>query len=167
MELPGEADYREWDEARDSAGYLFRRPPAAALSEVRPLEIDYARRLWQWVFPTRADVVPLVAKDSSGWLKDVLASPPVWYGRPGDPPLVEQLRRLFPWAAESPVFFLVRCGTGYQTTWEQFLKQLRHFLGWTEEGVLIHPTAREVAAFWEVSAMFVGRRSNRRLTSRL
>lgn len=167
MEGPQAGDYRDWDEQADRAWFRYQRPPApAVLARVRPLTTEYGARLWGWVFPTDKGVLPLVAKDDRGWLKEVFAGPPVWYGGPDNPPLSESLRRLSPWPDADPVFFLVRRGVGYQAPWRVYVEHWQHFLGWYDEGLLLHPTAREVAAFWEVGAMFVGRRSKRRLVMR-
>jgi hypothetical protein len=111
-------------------------------------------------------VLPRVAKDSKGWLKDVFDSNPIWYGGFGNPPLKESLLRLFPWSNDDRVFFLVRRGTGYESPWPVYVAHCESFLGWYDEGLLFHPTAREVAAFREVRAVFVGRHSERHLLLR-
>lgn len=164
MEGPDTTSYREWDEQTDNAWFRHgRRPGARVLAEVRPLTAEYASRLWRWVFPTEKNVLPLVAKDKKNWLHEVMASEPISFGRPGDPSLQKHLRRLFPWADTDSVFFLVRNGTAYHTPWPVFVEHWQDFLGWYNEGLLFHPTAREVAVFWEVQAMFIGRRSKRHL----
>jgi len=168
MDGPEATSYRVWNEQIDNASFLYgERPAKAVLAEVRPLTAEYASRLWRWVFPTNKDVLPLVAKDNKkGWLNDVFDSEPIWYGFPGNPPLAAHFRRLFPWPDDDSVFFLVRHGIGYETPWQVHVAHWENFPGWYDEGLLFHPTAREVAVFWEVSAMFFGRRSNRRLSMR-
>jgi hypothetical protein len=166
MDGPDATSYRAWDEQVDNVSFLYvRRPAKAILAEVRPLTAEYAGRLWRWVFPSKKDVLPLVAKDK-GWLKDVFDREPIWYGFPGYPLLAEHFRRLFPWPEDDRVFFLVRHGIGYETPWRVHVTHSDSFPGWYEEGLLFHPTAREVAVFWEISAMFFGRRSKRRLSIR-
>lgn len=166
IDRPQEISYRAWDERVDNASFLYgRRPAKSILAEVRPLTAAYAGRLWRWVFPTSRDVLPLVAKDNEkGWLKEVLDSDPLWYGWPGNSSLTEHFCRLFPWPEDDRVFFLVRHGIGYETPWRVHVAHSASFPGWYEEGLLLHPTEREVAVFWEVSAIFFGRRSKRRLS---
>src|SRR5262249_49183794 len=74
-----------------------QNPDRRILAEVRPLAVDYAERLWQWVFPTDKDVLPLVAKDKKDWLQEVFGSQPIWFGL-SYAPLSMQLRRHFSWA---------------------------------------------------------------------
>lgn len=174
MDGPDATSYRAWDEQVDNASFLYgRRPAKAILVEVRPLTREYAGRLWRWVFPTNEDALPLVAKNNTkGWLKDVFDSEPIGYSWPGNlrladnPSLAEHFRRLFPWPDDDRVFFLVRHGIGYETPWRVHVAHWECFPSWYEEGLLFHPTAREVAVFWEDSAMFFGRRSKRRLSMR-
>lgn len=165
MDGPAAASYRSWDEQVDNASFLYgRRPAKSVLAEVRPLTAEYAGRLWRWVFPTSEDVLPLVAKENTkGWLKAVWDSKPIGYGGLGNPPLAEHFRRLFPWPDDDRVFFLKRYGIGYETPWRVLVAHWDSFPGWYDEGLLFHPIAREVAVFWEVNAMFFGRRSKRRL----
>jgi hypothetical protein len=164
MEGPDASSYREWDkERRDCIWFAQGRVPGQqVLAKVRPLAVEYAERLWRWVFPTGEDVLPLVAKDKKGWLQEVFRNEPIRFG--GEAPgLSIQLRRHFEWPEQDTVFFLTRFGTGYETSWSVFLSSCERFLGWYDEGLLFHPTAREVAVFWESNAMYVGRRSKRRL----
>jgi hypothetical protein len=165
MEGPNASSYREWDkEGRDCIWFSHgRNPDQRLLTEVRPLAVEYAERLWEWVFPTKEDVLVLVAKDKTGWLQEVLKSEPISFGGPQAPSLSIQLRRRFEWSDQGTVYFLTRYGTGYETSWSVFQKNCENFLGWYDEGLLFHPTAREVAVFWENSAMYLGRRSKRRL----
>ena len=165
MEKPGATSYRVWDEQIDNASFLWNRRPAnAVLSQVRPLAAECAGWLWRWVFPTNKDVLPLVARDKKGWLKPILDSEPIWYGGPDNLSLSVHFRRLFPWPEGDSVFFLVRHGSGYETPWRVHVAHWESFPGWYEEGLLWHPTAREVAVFWEINAMFFGRRSKRCLS---
>ena len=166
MEWPDASSYRDWDDQADCAWFRWKHPPTKSLmAEVRPLKIEYASQLWRWIFPTNEDILWLVAeKNKKSWLKKVFESEPVWFGRPMYPPLQEHLRRLFSWPDSETVFFLVRCGKCYQTPWRVYVEHPEDFLGCNDDGLLFHPTAREVAVFWEVSAMFVGRRSKRFLS---
>lgn len=164
MDWPSAASYREWDQQTDSAWFRFgHQLPDSIRAQIRPLTAEYASRLWEWAFPTDKDVLPLVAKDKSGWLKRVFDSEPIWFGGSQPSTLVARFRQLLPWPDDDIVFFLVRRGAGYQTFWGLYLQHWERFLGWYDEGLLLHPTAREVLVFWEVSAVFVGRRNKRRL----
>jgi hypothetical protein len=165
MEAPNASSYREWEkEGRDSIWFSHgRNPDQRVLTEVRPLTVEFAERIWQWIFPTKADVLPKVAKEKRGWLQEVFRNEPIFFGGTHSPPLEKALRRHFEWTEHDTVYFLTRCGTGYETHWAVFLKNCESFLGWYDEGLLFHPTAREVAVFWESSAMYIGRRSKRRL----
>lgn len=164
MDWPDELSYREWDREIDGAwvrhGQAF---PSPATNVVKPLSISYASQLWHWVFGSDIEVLPLIAKEKTSWLKDVFESAPIWFGGK-EPPLQEQLRRNLIWCENDAVFFLTRRGTGYQASWKDFLRHCDRFPGWYNEGVLFHPMQREVAVFWEISALFVGRRSKRKLT---
>jgi len=67
MDWPSAASYRDWDQQADSAWFLFGQPlPHSVKAQVRPLTAEYASQLWDWVFPTDKDVLPLVAKDKTG-----------------------------------------------------------------------------------------------------
>ena len=165
---PNSTSYREWDkEHRDAIWFAHGRTPTQRLlTEVRPLSIEYAERLWRWVFQSKAkeDVIPLVAKNTKGWLSRLYGrSEPRYFGGTEAPSLSTLLQRHFKWATHETVFFLTRCGTGYETRWSVFVKHCEWFLGWYDEGLLFHPTAREVAVFWEDSAMYVGQRGERKL----
>jgi hypothetical protein len=52
METPDGSSYREWDPAgRDTKWFAYGRTPSQmVLADVRPLAVDYAERLWRWVF---------------------------------------------------------------------------------------------------------------------
>jgi hypothetical protein len=165
MEGPDSSTYRKWDKASlDCIWFAHgRNPDQRVLVEVRPLAVEYAERLWQWIFPTKENVLPLVAKEKKGWLLEVFKSKPIYFGGTQSPSLSTQLRRHFDWKERDTIYFLTRCGTGYETHWVVFLKYCECFLGWYDEGLLFHPSAREVAVFWENNAMYVGRRSKRRL----
>jgi hypothetical protein len=168
MDGPDSASYREWDKKdRDVKWFAHGRTPSERLrTEVRPLSVEYAERLWRWVFQSKAkeDVIPLIAKNPKGWLAKLYRrSEPQYFGGTQAPPLSVLLHRHFKWAASETVFFLTRSGTGYQTRWAVFVKDCEWFLGWYDEGILFHPTAREVAIFWEDSAMYVGQRGERKL----
>ena len=165
MEGPTSSSYREWDKA-DRDGKWFwsgRNPNDRILNAVRPLAVDYAERLWRWIFPTKEEVLPLIAKTKKGWLSKVFENEAIYFGGTQAPSLSSILQRHFKWNGNETVFFLTRCGTGYETRWADFIKYCEWFLGWYDEGLLFHPTAREVTVFWEECAMFVGRRSERKL----
>jgi Protein of unknown function (DUF2947) len=105
----------------------------------------------------------LVGKNPKGWLAKLYRrTEPRYFGGPA-PSLSVLLQRQFKWAADETVFFLTRSGTGYETRWTVFVKHCEWFLGWYDEGLLFHPSAREVAVFWENSAMYVGQRGERKL----
>ncbi len=168
MEGPGSTSYRDWDtEARDAQWFAHGRVPSQrVLTEVRPLSVEYAERLWQWVFHVKSKqgVIPLVAKNANGWLAKLYRKKESFYfGGTQAPSLSALLQRHFKWAADETVFFLTRCGTGYEARWSTFVRYCEWFLGWYDEGLLFHPTEREVAVFWENSAMYVGVRHTRQL----
>lgn len=166
MEGPKPTSYREWDQQLDNAWFRWgRQPPHSVMAEVHPLTAEYAGQLWRWIFPTDEDVLPLVAKDKKGWLTSVFDSDPIRFDGFQTPPLEQRLPQLLPWRNEDDVFFLVRRGTGYHTLWRVYVKHWQTFLGWYSEGLLFHPTAREVLVFWEVNAMYMGRRRKRRLST--
>jgi hypothetical protein len=168
MDGPDSTSYREWDkEGRDAKWFAHSRIPSERLlTEVRPLSTEYAERLWRWLFQSRSkqDVIPRVAKNPQGWLaKFFRESEPHYFGGTQAPSLSVLLQRHFKWSSNETVFFLTRSGTGYQVRWAVFVKHCEWFLGWYDEGVLFHPIAREVAIFWEISAMYVGQRRARKL----
>src|SRR5688500_10400439 len=117
MHAPKANDYREWDRDQlDSWWFTLRGgPDRETLAKVHPLSRDYAEQLWRWIFPTQEHFLLLVSKEKKGWLRDVFASEPIHWGRPGDPPLETHLMRHFPWPPEEQVIFLVQLGVGYVT----------------------------------------------------
>src|ERR1051325_1292709 len=135
MDGPDSSSYREWDKTgRDAKWFAHGRVPSERLlTAVHPLSVDYAEHLWRWVFSTQAkrDVIPLVAKDAKSWLARLYRkSEPRYFGGTQAPSLATLLERHFPWTADETVFFLTRCGTGYETRWEVFVKHCEWFLGW-------------------------------------
>lgn len=135
------------------------------LNEVRPLTVEYAERLWYWVFQNetqRGDIL-FVAMNCKGWLPKLMSRTNRRYE--SGTALSSLLNQEIPWAANETVYFLQKSGTGYQTHWNVFTKYCDSFLGGSnEDGLLFSGTSREVAVFWE-GAMQVGLRGERKLRS--
>lgn len=94
--------------------------------------------------------------DKTCWVWDVRSKPDQAWSESTVP-------AFFSWQDETRVFFLGRAGHGYETNWGVFKQFHDRFLESTwDDGILFHPTEREVAIFFEGWVWF-GRRSKRRL----
>lgn len=159
MMLMYEEKYRPWDTNRN-VGYDFGffggfgLPPLVkdVLTTIHPLSEQYAKELWHWLFASNREVIPLLEKTC--WVWKVRDSSPVKWNE-------EEAKKYLQWADSDTVFFLGRAAQGYETLWNTFRLHTENFIVSTrEDGVLFHPTNRDVAVFFE-GLTWIGRRSKR------